>query len=133
MSGADNDNMAGATGAAVGGSPGQTVPEDPDEVRLEIERTREQLGETVEQLAAKADVKKQAQDKAAELRAQMQARASQLKDKAGTAAQQAQRAAGRGVSQIQQRPVPLAAAAAAASLLVLGYVIITWRRSARKT
>jgi hypothetical protein len=33
---------------------------DPEEIREEIEATREDLGETVEALAAKADVKAQA-------------------------------------------------------------------------
>jgi ElaB/YqjD/DUF883 family membrane-anchored ribosome-binding protein len=37
-------------------------PQTPDEIRLEIERTREELGETVEALAAKTDVKARAQD-----------------------------------------------------------------------
>ena len=42
-------------------------PDDVQELQQEIERTREQLGETVEQLVAKADVKARAQDKAAKL------------------------------------------------------------------
>ena len=42
-------------------------PVDEAELRQEIERTREQLGETVEQLAAKTDVKGRARAKAAEL------------------------------------------------------------------
>lgn len=51
-------------------------PVDEAGLRQEIERTREQLGETVEQLAAKADVKARAQDKASQL-------TGRLKDKAG--------------------------------------------------
>ena len=35
----------------------------PDEIRQEIERTREELGETVEALAAKTDIKAQAKAK----------------------------------------------------------------------
>jgi Protein of unknown function (DUF3618)/Putative Actinobacterial Holin-X, holin superfamily III len=42
-----------------------TPPDDVQELQLEIEQTREQLGDTVEQLVAKADVKARAQDKAA--------------------------------------------------------------------
>lgn len=41
---------------------GHTTPSDPDALRAEIERTRAQLGETVEALAAKADVKARAQE-----------------------------------------------------------------------
>ena len=39
-----------------------------DEIRDDIETTREELGDTVEQLAAKTDVKGRAQAKAAELK-----------------------------------------------------------------
>jgi hypothetical protein len=38
------------------------TPSEPEALRREIERTRTQLGETVEALAAKADVKARAQD-----------------------------------------------------------------------
>jgi type VI protein secretion system component VasF len=47
-----------------------------DEVRQEIEQTRERLGETVDQLAAKADIKARARAKAAEVSGQL--RGSQL-------------------------------------------------------
>lgn len=125
MSSSAHDDQAGLSVTAPGSGAGPAVPDDPDEVRHEIERTREQLGETVEQLAAKADVKKQAQEKAAELRAQMKARASQL-------AGQAQRAAGRGAGSVQQRRVPVAVAVAATGVLLLGYLVIR-RRAGRKS
>jgi hypothetical protein len=57
-------------------------PDDVQELQQKIEQTREQLGETVEQLAAKADVKARARGKAAEL-------TSQVKGKAGQAQAQA--------------------------------------------
>ena len=41
---------------------------DPEEIRREIARTRAELGETVEALATKADVKGQAKQKVAEAR-----------------------------------------------------------------
>jgi hypothetical protein len=41
---------------------GHGTPTDPDALRAEIARTRSQLGETVEALAAKADVKARAQE-----------------------------------------------------------------------
>lgn len=40
----------------------------PEEIERDIERTREQLGQTVDALAAKADVKTRAQRRFAELR-----------------------------------------------------------------
>ena len=42
-------------------------PHDEQELRVEIDKTREQLGKTVEQLAAKADIKSQARVKAKDL------------------------------------------------------------------
>ena len=45
------------------------------EIQQEIERTRERLGDTVDELAAKADVKARTQAKAAEMKARTQAKA----------------------------------------------------------
>lgn len=72
---------------------------DPEQLREEIEEDREQLGDTVEALADKTDVKAQVQEKVAE-------RKEQLK---GTA------------DQIKQRPVPVGAAVAGvlAALILL--------------
>jgi hypothetical protein len=47
---------------ATGSRNGRTAPEDPDALRQEIARTRAELGETVEALAAKADVKARAHE-----------------------------------------------------------------------
>jgi hypothetical protein len=66
-------------------------------LRAEIERTREHLGATVEQLAAKVDVKSRARVKAAELTRQA---------KSATA-------------QARKQPVPLSAAAAGALAVLL--------------
>jgi hypothetical protein len=41
---------------------------DPEEIRSDIEQTREELGDTVEALAAKTDVKAHAQEKAEEIK-----------------------------------------------------------------
>jgi uncharacterized protein DUF3618 len=46
---------------------GRTSPDDPQQLKEEIERTRDDLGETVQQLAAKTDVKAIARDKTAEV------------------------------------------------------------------
>jgi hypothetical protein len=52
------------------------------EVQADIERTRQQLGETVEALAAKADVKARARQKVTEAKRQASARIRQVTDKA---------------------------------------------------
>jgi cobalamin biosynthesis Mg chelatase CobN len=56
----------------------QETPSEQD-IQAEIEQTRERLGETVEELVAKADVKARAKDKAAELKAKAQVKAAEAK------------------------------------------------------
>jgi Protein of unknown function (DUF3618) len=57
-------------------------PVDEHELRQEIEQTREQLGETVEQLAAKTDVKGQARAKIAGLAGRVKDSTAQMRAKA---------------------------------------------------
>ncbi len=52
------------------GSANGTAPTDPDAIREEIERTREDLAQTVDALHAKLDVKGQAKAKVARVRQQ---------------------------------------------------------------
>jgi hypothetical protein len=58
---------------AAEGTPGETgsPPDNPDALVEEINRTREELGNTVEALAAKVDVKARAQQKATEVSGQL--------------------------------------------------------------
>ena len=51
--------------------PRSTHQQTPDELRLEIERTRRELGDTVDALSHKADVKEQARIKKDEVRAKV--------------------------------------------------------------
>jgi len=78
------------------------------QIEREIERTRERLGETVDELAARADMKTRARAKAAE----MKARATEV---SGRVRQ----------SQVVQRRWP---AAVAIGLLVAGSAVVAWRR-----
>ena len=95
--------------------------DDPERLRAEIERTREHLGETVEQLAAKMDVPGRARAKASDL-------AGQLTQLAKSAPAQARTQAARSREQVAARasrmhPVPLLAAAGVLAALAL----ISWR------
>ena len=54
----------------------------PQELREQVEQTRIELGKTVEVLAAKADVKARAREKATEVKEQAVAKASELKGQA---------------------------------------------------
>ena len=85
-------------------------PASATELQQEIEQTREHLGQTVNELAAKADVKSRARAKTAE-----------VKGKAAEVSGQVRR------SQVVQRRWPLAVAAAGVILIS----IAVWRR--RKT
>lgn len=88
-----------------------TSPDSPQQLAEEIERTRTQLGETVEALAAKADLKSRAQD-----------RANQLAVRAKGTANQA-------MEQVKQNPMPIAVSAAATGVTVLAVLLILrWRR-----
>ena len=58
------------------------APGDEQELRAEIEQTREQLGQTVEQLAAKTDLKARARAKAAGLTGSIKSTTAQVRAKA---------------------------------------------------
>ncbi|MET9365872.1 DUF3618 domain-containing protein [Streptomyces sp. NPDC006632] len=61
-----------------------------EELREQVERTREDLGRTVEALAAKADVKGRALEKAAEVQQRAAAKAGELKARTADVAHQVQ-------------------------------------------
>lgn len=95
-----------------------TSPDGQQELEKEIEQTRERLGETVEALAAKADVKAQVQEKLGQLTARLKGKANQAKQQATQAGQQ-----------IRKRPVPAAATVGVLGALVLFVVLIRrWTR-----
>jgi Protein of unknown function (DUF3618) len=54
----------------------------PEDIRREIEQTREEVGDTVEALAAKTDVKAQARARVDEVKANLHAKADEAKAKA---------------------------------------------------
>jgi Protein of unknown function (DUF3618) len=63
-----------------------TTTDDTEELQQEIERTREHLGDTVQQLAAKADVKAVARDKATKLSERMKGKTGRARIQATTRA-----------------------------------------------
>jgi hypothetical protein len=63
--------------------------QDLDELRAEIERTRAELGDTVQALAAKADVKARAKDQVEQTKAAVAARVHDAKDAVTARAQEA--------------------------------------------
>jgi ElaB/YqjD/DUF883 family membrane-anchored ribosome-binding protein len=63
-------------------------PKDADALRAEIAEIRADLGDTVEALAAKADVKAQAQAKVEHTKEQLKEKAGQAKEQLGTTTEQ---------------------------------------------
>jgi len=118
----------------------------PEQIQAEIEATREEMGDTVAEVADKADVKKQAKRKASETKAKAAAKKDEVKQKATAqkdavtgkvkeaspdsaqqAAQQAaavgQQAAAQATQAARQNPVPTAAIAAFVGGLVIGWTL----------
>jgi hypothetical protein len=107
-------------------APEGTVPGDEQQLREEIGRAREQLGETVEQLVAKTDLKGRARAKAAGLAGRVKASTARVRAKATdrgagmrsqvagtavTARQKAAAAGGTAKAQLQARAAPVWGAA----------------------
>jgi succinyl-CoA synthetase beta subunit len=82
------------------------------EIQQEIEQTREQLGKTVEELVAKADIRATARNKAAKVKARAQDQVAELTGRARR-------------NQVVQLRWPLAVTAA--GLALAAYAAI-WRR-----
>ncbi|MGW5098343.1 DUF3618 domain-containing protein [Streptomyces nodosus] len=93
-----SDRMRGARG------PGPALgAKGPDELRHQIEQTRSRLGDTVEELASKADVKGRAKARAAGLKDRAGAMTGQLRSSAAQAGHRAQEKASRASHTVQER------------------------------
>jgi len=105
----------------------------PEEIRSDIEQTREELGDTVEALAAKTDVKARMHDKVEETKTTAREKVEETKEaareKISGVADKAPDSASSGattvIEKVRANPLPVAAVAA----LALAYFI--GRRSAR--
>jgi Protein of unknown function (DUF3618) len=93
------------------------------ELQEEIEQTRERLGQTVEELVAKADVKARAQAKAAEVKVKAQDKAADVKNRAVGMSGNVR------LSQLVQRRWPLVAVIAGA--ILIGSSLVVRRRQQR--
>jgi ElaB/YqjD/DUF883 family membrane-anchored ribosome-binding protein len=116
-----------AANTAPNGGATSAEEKSPEEIREEIEGTREELGDTVAAVTEKTDVKKQAQAKVEDVKAQASEKADEAKQKAKELGDKAKAAApespSEGVQQAQtlakQNPKPVAIAGAVVGLLVL--------------
>ena len=99
-------------------------PRSPEEIRATIEETREQLGDTVEALAAKTDVKARARDRFTATKENV----GQIKDDVVTKARQATpESAEAGIAQasakVKEQPLPFAALAAFTAGVLVGWLV----------
>jgi ElaB/YqjD/DUF883 family membrane-anchored ribosome-binding protein len=103
------------------GSATVTETQDAQEIQREIEQTRAELGDTVEALAQKADVKAQAKQKLEDTKASVTEKKEQLLGKAkDTSPDMAVSAASGAAQKARENPVPLALAGAFVAGLLAG-------------
>ncbi|AGS67291.1 DUF3618 domain-containing protein [Streptomyces collinus] len=81
----------------------EPTAQSPEELREQIEHTRHELGDTVQALAAKTDVKARAQEKAAEMKEQAAVKAGELKEQAALKAEQVKAKAAEAASRVQDK------------------------------
>jgi hypothetical protein len=110
-------NQAPVVGKVVQGPAG----DDAQQLREEIERTREHLGATVEQLAARLDVKSRARAEAAELSARLKRAGSQARQAAPGYARQA---IAQGTKKARDQRVALSVAVG----LAVAVSLVIWQR-----
>jgi ElaB/YqjD/DUF883 family membrane-anchored ribosome-binding protein len=106
-------------GARAAGS--SVDPRSPEQIRAEIEETRAQVGDTVEALAAKTDVKTQAKQRVDELKSNVRQRREYLKARAqSTTPQSAQQGGQQVVAKVRENPAPFAIGGAILAGFLLG-------------
>lgn len=97
---------------------------NPEEIRGEIEATRDELGDTVAALAAKADFKAQAKQKIDDTKAAVTEKKDDLLGKAKQASPETASSAASSVTvKARQNPVPTAAVGAFAFGFLAGWVM----------
>ena len=100
------------------------IQRSPDQIRTDIEHTREELADTAAALAYKADVKARAKERVGEIKGNVTDRASHLKETAASKTPDSAGSAAQSVTTtVRRNPVPTAAIAAAVFGFALGYLI----------
>jgi 2-phospho-L-lactate transferase/gluconeogenesis factor (CofD/UPF0052 family) len=122
MTRAQSEESAPVVGTVVQGPAGDEL--DTQRLRDEIERTREHLGATVDQLVARVDVKSRARAEAAELTARLRRAGAQARQAAPGYARQAM---AQGSQAARQQALPLSVAA---GILAAVWMVI-WQRRRR--
>ena len=102
---------------------GEKTPE-PEEIQREIVEAREDLGDTVEALAQKADVKGRAKANVAKTQETLKAKVEEVQERVSNATPEAARqTAVQAAQSVRERPVPAIAVAALVGGLLAGWVL----------
>ena len=112
--------------ARTGGAPvtDDTTARDPQQIRRDIDATRHEMGDTVEALAEKTDVKAQTQRKVAEVKQTIEDKRAELMGKTRSATPDGASSAAVSVQQkARENPIPVAIAGAFAAGLIVGRII----------
>jgi ElaB/YqjD/DUF883 family membrane-anchored ribosome-binding protein len=116
-----DERTEGAAVSAPAGSDDDQETRTPDEIRSDIDETRGDVGDTVEALAAKTDVKAQARDRIDEIKSNVRAKADQAKAKAqSTTPESAQQGGEQLVAKVRENPIPVAFGAAVLVAFLIG-------------
>ena len=110
-------------------TPSAATPQTADEIREEIEHTRAELGDTVDALTNKLDVKAQAHDRIDAAKASVSAKASQAKASAPAPVQNALNQAGTAAAPLVDKARPYRKQIAAGVGALLALVFLARRRS----
>lgn len=123
----DQDERAEGAAMSTAAEPESTgETRSPEEIRADIEQTREEVGDTVEALAAKTDVKAQARERIEEVKGNVRAKADEVKAKAQSSTPEGAQQGGRQiVAKVRENPAPVALGAAVLVAFLIG------RRTAR--
>jgi hypothetical protein len=117
------------------------APGDSRQLEAEIERTRERLGETVQELVARVDVKSRARAKAAEMTGRVKATTVQARKNAAARAGSVRGQVAGTTAAVRQKAIPAGGArepwkplAIASGVLFAGYLVLRQyeRRPARR-
>jgi ElaB/YqjD/DUF883 family membrane-anchored ribosome-binding protein len=116
-----SERPAAVAADATAGRPGaeRASKDDPESLRREIEETREDLGDTVEALSQKADVKAQVSAKVDERKAALKQKVGGVRERAsGATPDDAKRAAAQIAHKTEERPFPAVGVALGIGLLL---------------
>ncbi len=109
---------------AVSAASEESQQKSPEEIRVEIEQTREELGDTVEALAEKADLKTQAKDRIASIKDTAQHQKAEFASRAREATPESAGAGAQQVaSTVRRQPVPFTAVGAFAAGVLVGRLL----------